>query len=144
MPRAGSSCPTRWTRPPRSAPRTTPASTRSAPTIRRWRARPSASSSDDDRRVDPAVRGGDPHAARLREDQRVPGLRGVAELDLGVDRLEIALGELLLEHLPVCGVVHVPGDVEISDAEAPRLARETIGWRGVAQTRLDLTTVRAV
>ena len=85
-----------------------------------------------------AVCSGDPEHLAVAHDRGLADVGRGAVLDLGVERLVGAVaGEVLLERLPVDGVVDVPGEVEVGGAEAPRSAtrRPSAARRGGAAAR---------
>src|ERR1700722_10494367 len=83
-------------------------------------ASPAIGAPDRDRGVELAVLADDPTPVSVSQDPLVPRLRGRAVFELDVDPLGVGTGEqLLLQRLPVGGVVDVVGDVALGGPEGP-------------------------
>src|SRR5450755_4599361 len=77
---------------------------------------------EERRRVHLAPGADDPAAVAIAQHELLTRLGGRAVLHLGIEALGIGTAqELLLDRLPVCGVVHVAGDVALRGPEAPRV-----------------------
>src|SRR4051794_37517000 len=85
------------------------------------------------------ARGDDPAHRAGAQDLRRPGIRGPAMLDLRYPPpAGLGRDQLLLERLPVDGVVDVAGRVEVGAAERPRARRGVRGGgRRMSEPRAD-------
>src|ERR1700749_2438854 len=129
----------RWSSALASAPTTSPPPPIPITSGRRAARRSASASvaigrSQADRGVDLVVVAHDPAVAAVAQDALEDRLSGRAELDLDVELLGILAGQqLLLQRLPVGGVVDVVGDVALGGAKRP-LAVTVGGFRaGMAQ-----------